>query len=530
MTRINEHARGDAELALATLSWILRSKRPLKSSELQYALAIEPDESNFDSDNLMDVAEALSLCAGLVTVDQETEVVRLVHYTTQEYLDRNRALWLPLADSNIAKACLSYLSCGLSLPDDSGLSTKTKNKIETIPLLTYTARHWGDHVSDVEKDVGELEHDLSLAISLLLQNEILFDTYTEACCSSDEPETAMVQEYFFRASCAHIAAFFDLALYLEYLLTAGINLDGRNGYGLTPLNVAANFGNQAAVNLLLWTAKVDPNTFDQLGNTPLFRAAELGHSATVANLLAAGSHVNYQDPDGQTALSLAVQCGHGEVVKVILSTDDSSVEYGDCVGKTPWLHATERGWENICELLLGTTKVEVDERDRVGRTALLWAARRGHIQMVRFLYDVAGAGAEVEDEFKRTPLSYAAEYGHLAVAKFLLEIAGVYPKPDEGRGCTPLWYAFGKGSKAMATLLNAAKNSALNSRVRTILSPSAADSAILKSPTSTNAVKVCLRDPVRSGRAHEVIPRSDYDFWEQILTSSKINVNAINHR
>ena len=65
------------------------------------------------------------------------------------------------------------------------------------------------------------------------------------------------------------------------------------------------------------------------------------------------------------------------------------------------------------------------------------------------------------------------------------------------------------------------KTSALNSRVRSILSPSAPDSAILKSPTSTNAVKVSLRDPVRSGRAHEVIPRSDYDFWEQILSSSK---------
>ena len=42
----------------------------------------------FDEENLPDLEVILSDCAGLVTVNQETDVVRFIHYTTQEYFQR----------------------------------------------------------------------------------------------------------------------------------------------------------------------------------------------------------------------------------------------------------------------------------------------------------------------------------------------------------------------------------------------------------------------------------------------------------
>ena len=72
--------RDPAKLAL---SWIVFAARQLSVLELQHALAIEEDSCELDEDNLPEMDEVLSGCAGLVTVDEDSGIVRLVHYTTQ---------------------------------------------------------------------------------------------------------------------------------------------------------------------------------------------------------------------------------------------------------------------------------------------------------------------------------------------------------------------------------------------------------------------------------------------------------------
>ena len=37
----------------------------------------------------------VSVCAGLVTVDEESDIIRLVHYTTQEFFERTQNIWFP---------------------------------------------------------------------------------------------------------------------------------------------------------------------------------------------------------------------------------------------------------------------------------------------------------------------------------------------------------------------------------------------------------------------------------------------------
>ena len=110
MTRIEGQVKDQKELAKQVLSWITYAKRPLTTSELQHALAVDPGDSELGEDNLPQVEDVRSVCAGLVTVDEESHVIRLVHYTAQEYFERTQKDWFPNAEENITATCVTYLS------------------------------------------------------------------------------------------------------------------------------------------------------------------------------------------------------------------------------------------------------------------------------------------------------------------------------------------------------------------------------------------------------------------------------------
>ena len=110
MQRIESQNDDDRQLAERVLYWISYALRPLTVEELQHALAVEPGESKLDEDNIPDEELLTSLCAGLVIVDKESNIIRLVHYTTQEYFNSIRASRFPGAQTSIASTCLTYLS------------------------------------------------------------------------------------------------------------------------------------------------------------------------------------------------------------------------------------------------------------------------------------------------------------------------------------------------------------------------------------------------------------------------------------
>lgn len=98
MERIQMQKPGFRMLAENALLWIVSARRPLKVVELLQALAIDETELVFDDDNVPQVEDVISACAGLVIVDEESNVVRLVHYTTQEYFEQRQDTWLPDAE------------------------------------------------------------------------------------------------------------------------------------------------------------------------------------------------------------------------------------------------------------------------------------------------------------------------------------------------------------------------------------------------------------------------------------------------
>jgi hypothetical protein len=82
LDHIDRQLPGHRDLARRALSWITYAQRLLTTNELYHALAIEPGESALDYDNMDDLEEIIAVYTGLITVDQESSIIYLVHYIT----------------------------------------------------------------------------------------------------------------------------------------------------------------------------------------------------------------------------------------------------------------------------------------------------------------------------------------------------------------------------------------------------------------------------------------------------------------
>ncbi|KAF1997424.1 hypothetical protein P154DRAFT_470891 [Amniculicola lignicola CBS 123094] len=164
--RIETQAFLRRDLAKRTLSWVTLARRPLTVEELRHALAVETGDQDLDEDNISDIEEIISACAGLITVEKSTDLVRFMHYTTQEFFDTTIHSWYPEAQAYAASTCLAFLrfekmkSMHLT---QSNSPIKEKAMFEAVPFLVYAVLHWADHVKPCQEalleDVIEFLHD-----------------------------------------------------------------------------------------------------------------------------------------------------------------------------------------------------------------------------------------------------------------------------------------------------------------------------------------------------------------------------------
>jgi hypothetical protein len=145
MERINSQIKDQEELAKQVLSWITCVKRPLTTSELQHALAIEIGESQLDKENIPEVEDIVSVCAGLVTADEESATIRFVHYTTQEYFERTQSYWFPNAEIDITITCVTYLSLSIFETGSCRTNNEFEERLNSNCLYRYAAQNWGHH-------------------------------------------------------------------------------------------------------------------------------------------------------------------------------------------------------------------------------------------------------------------------------------------------------------------------------------------------------------------------------------------------
>lgn len=412
MIRIESQIPDQVEMAKQALSWITCAKRPLTTAELQHALAIEVGTSEFDIDSVPQLEDIVSSCAGLVTVDKEGDIVRLVHYTTQEYFVRTKDEWFPDMESDLARTCVTYLSYSCFEGKDL-LGPEHFHKIKSYPLYRYACCNWGHHVREAGLCTPEI---------------ISFLTSPAGNAQASASILLFSTRYFYWST-----------IFRE-----------KHKQWITGMHLAAYFGAKEALSALISeSSSVDVG--DMCGRTALSWAAEKGHTAILKWLLSLGGNGDSKDNEAQTPLSWASKRGHDEVVRLLLR-EGADPNSRSVTGRTPLSKAAANGHASIVQVLLAEANVDVGSRDEDGQTPLLRAVRNGHTDVVRLLCD-AGADFTSTDNNGQTPLLKASRrVGNDGCVRLLLD-RGADPKARDNVGVTALALALHSGNTATANIL-----------------------------------------------------------------------------
>ncbi|GAM34127.1 ankyrin-related portein [Talaromyces pinophilus] len=182
----------------------------------------------------------------------------------------------------------------------------------------------------------------------------------------------------------HQAAYSSDIRFCDYIL----NLDGADANvvdhkNCTPIFLAAQEGHSAVVQFLI-QHNADVNIACDDGETALIRAASEGHIKVVELLVQHGANMNLADGYGTTALSIAASVGHLAVVELLVQLG-ANINLADSTGATAFFIAAQTGRTKIVETLISHSEIDVNMVTNIGATALYIAAQEGHIKIVELL-------------------------------------------------------------------------------------------------------------------------------------------------
>ncbi|KAF4215380.1 hypothetical protein CNMCM5878_008086 [Aspergillus fumigatiaffinis] len=347
MERIEDQIKERRDLAKQILFWIFYARRPLSTEEIRHALAVKIRSAKLDKDYLPSTNLIRSLCLGLVTIDGESGMIRLVHYTTQEYFRRTQSRWFPDAELEIVTTCITYLSFDTFQNGYCSDDTEFETRLQSNVLYDYAARNWGHHAR--EASIRARQSNSSLLNGAAKVSGLSQDMPTQMASVDLEAYsvyTEMVLE--FLNSESNVSGSSQAMLVGEGYLGFCSSQDVPRQ--MTSMHLAAYFGLSDIVQTLIRNQH-DPDTEDSSKRTPLSWAAANGHEAVVKVLPDTGAAVNSVDGYGKVPLLWAAGNGHETVVKVLLDRG-AAVDKVDTTGFTLQIWASENGHEGVVKTLL----------------------------------------------------------------------------------------------------------------------------------------------------------------------------------
>lgn len=192
-----------------------------------------------------------------------------------------------------------------------------------------------------------------------------------------------------RAPLEHAAVSGSFGL-VDMLLRAGAN--GSAGWkgcgGRTLLEAAALGGNEDVVSALLRAGcAADVNVVSEhAGRSALHQAIVGRHGAVARKLMLAGADIHREDPiDGGFPLHAVISGGQGDLVSDLL-IGGANPNAQDLSGRTALHVATELGHENIVTTVLATSSTNLDVVDHDGFSSLVVEGKEGHVSIAKLFW------------------------------------------------------------------------------------------------------------------------------------------------
>jgi ankyrin repeat protein len=242
----------------------------------------------------------------------------------------------------------------------------------------------------------------------------------------------------------------------QALLLKKVNPNTPEADGTTPLQWATRNNDLTLMERLL-RAGANPQTANRFGVTAIQLACQNGSAEAVSRLLKAGVSANATGEYGETALMTCARTGVVAAAKVLIEAGASVDAVESWRGQTALMWAAAEGHADMVKALIAAgadkdarSTIVTWERQRTqeprdkflppgGLTPLLLAARQGRVDAARALLD-AGADIDLVDPDRHTPLIMALSNGHVDVAKLLIE-RGADVNMTDKVGQTALWAA-----------------------------------------------------------------------------------------
>lgn len=234
----------------------------------------------------------------------------------------------------------------------------------------------------------------------------------------------------------HVAARAGRSDLVAELITAGGDMHATTCWGFTPADEAASQGNIKCLNAMI-SAGYDVNQKGIDGFTLLMRACANASSGDQVNinkcivfLIKAGACPKALNKYNQSAVALAAQTGFPEKIRK-LSRAGAPVNSFDTNDVTPLGEALNGGHIDCAKALLSLGASVEAKNEKTGETELMRAAEIGNLVGVQFLIK-EGAALNAESKNRWTAAGLAAANGHSQVLSWALDNGGDWTKGGEG--------------------------------------------------------------------------------------------------
>ncbi|CAG7558814.1 unnamed protein product [Fusarium equiseti] len=492
MRRIESQSEEEAAVAKDALAWLAFVKRPLNAEELSTAVILQETDSDIDNKNKIDIKALLSVCAGLVKMENGSVI--LIHFTTKQYLKKALANWRQDPNALIATLCAVYLLFPIfdvELSELEGYLQPDKAGVQRHPLLEYSLDYMALHIhlSNIRHPCINrfLSSDSKITSNWLLLRSKCGDEHVESIAESLIEQGVCIDVHDREGRAVlHYAVINGWKRCVQLLLDRGASLDPDID-NMTPLHYTVRAradGEDIAQTFINDGIPIDtpvtrhtyiPSFQDgkvvytlrdsdlglaldspaKAGLTALHLAALTGSQRMTKFFLDHGANPSFRSESGETPLHLALKLSaygpqwpgivdfwnepdnRAESILDYISLNDAEDEE-EFLSSHEWIQETRLA---IIDVLLESPEVDVNAQDNFGISPLHIAAQKDYsFDSVAEKLINKGASISSCTDKNKTPLHFAVASRNGEFVSRLLDL-GADPADKDVKGLNALHYA-----------------------------------------------------------------------------------------